>query len=93
MVRHSGSALWTGPVLVGLAVPGCHSSKPEASAPAEALALALATLPRIGKIDEGLSPKRGGIGCASSTWAYFFLVPTLSTFLGIGRYAAVGGPA
>src|SRR3954467_15034192 len=52
MFRHSGSALWTGLVLVGLAVPGCHSSKPEAPAPAEAQALAPATMSRVGTIDD-----------------------------------------
>ncbi len=52
MIKHSDSALWTGFVLVGLAVPGCNSSGPETPAPARALELAPATMPRVGTIDD-----------------------------------------
>ena len=52
MFGHRGIGLWAGLVLVGLAAVGCQSGSREAPAPAEAVALAPATMPRIGTVDE-----------------------------------------
>src|SRR5581483_9469001 len=52
MLRHNGFVLALGLGLVGLAAVGCQSGSREAPPPSEPVALAPATMPRIGTVDE-----------------------------------------
>src|SRR4051812_45043556 len=52
MLGHGCLALWLSLGLVGLAAVGYQSGSREAPAPAESVALAPATMPRIGTVDD-----------------------------------------